>query len=102
MQSVLPLRNGGGIKLTTARYYTPSGRSIQATGIVPDIVMANGEGDDERRRESDLDRHLAGAEASQGKPVAVEDLDIEFPVDEILDVLEKAELFGTTEPEAES
>ncbi len=42
VQSVLPLRNGGGIKLTTARYYTPSGRSIQAEGIEPDVVYEAG------------------------------------------------------------
>ncbi len=39
VQTILPLSNGGAIKLTTARYYTPSGRSIQAEGIVPDIVL---------------------------------------------------------------
>jgi carboxyl-terminal processing protease len=39
VQIVLPLTNGGAIKLTTARYYTPSGRSIQAKGIEPDIVI---------------------------------------------------------------
>ncbi len=39
VQVVLPLTNGGALKLTTARYYTPSGRSIQAKGIEPDIVV---------------------------------------------------------------
>lgn len=39
VQAVLPLTNGGAIKLTTARYYTPSGRSIQAKGIEPDITI---------------------------------------------------------------
>ena len=39
VQTVLPLGNNTGIKLTTARYYTPSGRSIQAKGIVPDILV---------------------------------------------------------------
>ncbi len=39
VQVVLPLTNGGAITLTTARYYTPSGRSIQAKGIEPDIVI---------------------------------------------------------------
>jgi carboxyl-terminal processing protease len=61
VQSVLPLRNGAGIKLTTARYYTPSGRSIQAEGIRPDIVVEPIElvdTEDERIREADLDRHL--------------------------------------------
>ena len=46
VQTVLPLDNGDSVKLTTARYYTPSGRSIQAQGIVPDVVLKaeNGEG----------------------------------------------------------
>ena len=39
VQTVLPLGNYGAMRLTTARYYTPSGRSIQATGIEPDIVV---------------------------------------------------------------
>lgn len=39
VQTILPLSNGGAIKLTTALYYTPSGRSIQADGIVPDIEL---------------------------------------------------------------
>ena len=51
VQSVLPLRDGHAVKLTTARYFTPDGRSIQAEGIVPDVTLANvvvrDEGDDE-------------------------------------------------------
>jgi carboxyl-terminal processing protease len=41
VQSMYNLQNGYGLKLTTARYYTPSGRSIQAKGIVPDIELDN-------------------------------------------------------------
>ncbi len=41
VQTILPLSNGSAVKLTTARYYTPSGRSIQAEGIVPDIKLEN-------------------------------------------------------------
>jgi carboxyl-terminal processing protease len=61
VQSVLPLPNNTAIKLTTARYYTPEGRSIQAKGITPDIVVeesANGATPGMRVREADLDRHL--------------------------------------------
>ena len=60
VQSVVPLPGNSAIKLTTARYYTPDGRSIQAKGIVPDIVVEetpNGSGGT-RIREADLDRHL--------------------------------------------
>lgn len=60
VQSVLPLPGNTAIKLTTARYYTPDGRSIQAKGIVPDIVVeetANGSSG-MQIREADLDRHL--------------------------------------------
>ncbi|KAF4516482.1 hypothetical protein B566_EDAN003229 [Ephemera danica] len=62
VQSVVPLPGKAAIKLTTARYYTPQGRSIQAKGIVPDIVVEetlNGSGSSTRIREADLDRHLS-------------------------------------------
>ena len=62
VQTVLPLPGNSAIKLTTARYYTPEGRSIQAKGIVPDITVeesANGNGSaSPRLREADLERHL--------------------------------------------
>ena len=61
VQSVLPLPGNTAIKLTTARYYTPEGRTIQAKGIVPDIIVeesANGSNGSPRLREADLDRHL--------------------------------------------
>jgi len=62
VQTVLPLGNNTAIKLTTARYYTPNGRSIQAKGIVPDILVEDPStaGIDSifRVRESDLDKHL--------------------------------------------
>lgn len=63
VQSVLNLRNGSGIRLTTSRYYTPSGRSIQAEGIHPDVEISAVqmvENDDQRKREVDLDGHLTG------------------------------------------
>jgi carboxyl-terminal processing protease len=61
VQTVLPLPNNTAVKLTTARYYTPSGRSIQAKGITPDIVVEespNGTEPHNRIREADLERHL--------------------------------------------
>lgn len=61
VQSILPLTGDSALKLTTARYYTPKGRSIQADGIHPDIVipMATVKTDKQRTlHESDLPRHL--------------------------------------------
>jgi len=69
VQTILPLPSGAAIKLTTARYYTPNGRSIQAKGIEPDIIVEetpNGE-TRERVREADLARHLEG-DGREGKP----------------------------------
>jgi carboxyl-terminal processing protease len=94
VQSVLPLRNGGGIKLTTARYYTPSGRSIQAEGIEPDVIYEAGgvaDADNGRSREVDLERHLG-----RDEPVSQESLDSrtrersEIPLEEALAILERA------------
>jgi len=63
VQTIRPLSNDSAVKLTTARYYIPNGRSIQATGIVPDFPLdehANGDGaNGVRTREADLARHLA-------------------------------------------
>ena len=71
VQSVLNLRNGSGIRLTTSRYYTPSGRSIQAEGILPDVEIAKIEvieNDAMKKREADLDRHLS-SEPEKGPEV---------------------------------
>ncbi len=57
VQTIMPLANNTALKLTTARYYTPGGRSIQAKGITPDIVVEE-PGAPARLRESDLVRHL--------------------------------------------
>jgi carboxyl-terminal processing protease len=60
VQTILPLGNNTAIKLTTARYYTPSGRSIQAKGITPDILVEDPASPTTGRlREADLDKHLA-------------------------------------------
>lgn len=99
VQSVLPLRNGAGIKLTTARYYTPSGRSIQAAGIVPDIVISEGTYADEtdlRIREAELEGHL-GADRGGDSPGTDPGGSRDFPLDEVLDVLERAGLLSGAE-----
>lgn len=65
VQTIQELRNGSAVKLTTARYFTPNGRSIQAKGIEPDIVLstlklsANDEKADESYSESDLEGRLS-------------------------------------------
>jgi carboxyl-terminal processing protease len=74
VQSVLPVTRGAAVKLTTARYYTPSGRSIQAEGIEPDIklerVKVSKREQDEIKllKESDLARHLENGNAKKMKP----------------------------------
>ncbi|OGP52146.1 MAG: peptidase S41 [Deltaproteobacteria bacterium RBG_13_43_22] len=70
VQTIIPLEDNSGIKLTTARYFTPSGRSIQAKGITPDILIKGKvlrKGDSPERepkalREKDLERHMEDEE----------------------------------------
>ncbi|MBU1665734.1 MAG: S41 family peptidase [Gammaproteobacteria bacterium] len=68
VQTILPLNNGTAIKLTTARYFTPGGRSIQAKGITPDIpveeatISSAGETAKIEVREADLERHLTNGD----------------------------------------
>ncbi len=58
VQTILPLPNNQAVKLTTALYYTPNGRSIQAKGISPDIVVEDSGGERVLLREADLQHHL--------------------------------------------
>ena len=69
VQVILPLSEDTAIKLTTSRYFTPSGRSSQATGIEPDYVVADTATGDLFRlpREADLQRHLANQQAPNGE-----------------------------------
>jgi len=67
VQTILPLGNNTAIKLTTARYYTPNGQSIQAKGITPDILDESAKDETERLREADLDRHLSNGKPGEAK-----------------------------------
>jgi carboxyl-terminal processing protease len=67
VQTIMPLGNNTAIKLTTARYYTPGGRSIQALGITPDIVVEDPTDTATRVREADLQRHLENGKAEAKK-----------------------------------
>lgn len=107
VQTILPLDDNSALRLTTARYYTPSGRSIQATGIVPDIVMDNvlmtraaggGKSAQQLLREENLPRHFEQKQKSQPSsqsgdgevmPPAAPD---EMPTDEGEEGLKEGEL----------
>ena len=85
VQSVIPLRGGrdGALRLTTQRYYTPAGRSIQATGITPDVAVSyapdDGKGN-KRMRESDLPNSIKNqVEEELNKDVEDTDIKIDYP-----------------------
>jgi len=77
VQTIIPLSDDSGLRLTTARYFTPKGRSIQAKGITPDIVVdrvelpkeSSGKKDSMHLREKDLENHFEG----EGKSESVGD-----------------------------
>lgn len=97
VQSILPLANGDGVKLTTARYYTPKDRSIQAEGIVPDIELPEAEfrrnegGGLRRTTEADLPNHLgntnAAAAIDQGAAGQIEGPGDDYPLTEATHIL---------------
>ena len=99
VQTVIPLGDGRAVKLTTARYFTPNGRSIQAEGIVPDIIVEPAEirllKKRKRVREADLEGHLEQAESTEKK---AEDSDKDITSDnqlyEALNVLKGFQLLG--------
>jgi len=74
VQTIVPLKDGSGLRLTTARYFTPSGRSIQAKGILPDIIVKSSRPEEEKEAvvpklptEKDLERHLIDIEKGAPK-----------------------------------
>jgi len=85
VQTVIPLSDGAGLRLTTSKYYTPKGISIQNTGITPEIVVKleakNGAKEHPVLREKDLERHLkneqeeAGPEGAETAPIEVDEKD---------------------------
>jgi carboxyl-terminal processing protease len=110
VQTVMPLRNGGALRLTTALYYTPSGRSIQAKGIDPDIVVEKvipGSMEEDRHgtraiREEDLKNHMNGGEvepadnkpdSDQGSTIK-EELTRDNQLSRALDVLKSWEILS--------
>jgi len=101
VQTIQELRNGGAVKFTTARYFTPNGRSIQAEGIVPDIILGNMQVTSIRNngvkqiKESDLSGHISnpnGKEKNSKKGKKSEDkmsekLQKDYKIHEALNLL---------------
>ncbi|MEW6433724.1 MAG: S41 family peptidase [Myxococcota bacterium] len=79
VQTVIEMEDGSGLKLTIARYYTPSGRSIQEKGILPDYIVPETEGGQvlkpDQLREKDLKRHFRG----EGEAPAETTLKVSLP-----------------------
>jgi carboxyl-terminal processing protease len=88
VQTILPLDDNSALRLTTARYFTPKGRSIQATGIVPDIIVESAPAPDgkveERRRpgvrEENLPGHLMNPQQTPNSQPETGDKDKEKPI----------------------
>jgi carboxyl-terminal processing protease len=105
VQTIFPLKDGSGLRLTTAKYFTPSGRSIQAKGILPDITIKPSRPEEEKEAvvpkmpaEKDLERHLEiekvvprekekpkKEESKKEEPKKKEDVKEKKPVDQQLD-----------------
>ena len=109
VQTVIPLGDGRAVKLTTARYFTPNGRSIQAEGIVPDIIVEPAEirfyKKRKQVREADLDGHLEQADSKKTKAKdRDEDITDDNQLYEALNVLKGFQLLAkkvSSEPETQ-
>jgi carboxyl-terminal processing protease len=86
VQTIIPMRDGSGLKLTTALYYTPSGVSIQARGIVPDVLVESRtapttvDGDAPDMKESDLPGHLDNGIPTADDAAAIDDFQLRMAV----------------------
>ncbi|NLW05934.1 MAG: S41 family peptidase [Pseudomonadaceae bacterium] len=99
VQTILPLNNDRAIKMTTALYYTPNGRSIQAEGIQPDIEVVNARitllETNQTTKEADLDGHLNNeSKGLKGKKAAASlNTAEDYPLNEALNLLRGLVIF---------
>ncbi len=117
VQTILPLSDGSAVRLTTAKYYTPSGRSIQNTGIAPDIIIRPEAVKEVKNspilRERDLARHLSNeltpdpdridpVPSQEGEDASVDRESLETPVDtqlkKAVDLLKGWQIFKEMDP----
>lgn len=98
VQTILPMNNGSAIKLTTARYFTPAGRSIQAKGIVPDILVEDGSDPSLSLHEADLSKHLSNPTDENAGKKKAEDAAKAAVAKEKLNEKKFAESKGPIEP----
>ena len=101
VQTLLPLGDGRAVKLTTARYFTPKGRSIQAQGIKPDVIIPRVDLQiplqQKRLRESDLEGHLEmHQKLGEKSEIEIEDLNNDNQLKEALNILRGSRLFLTS------
>ncbi|MFU8789684.1 MAG: S41 family peptidase [Methylobacter sp.] len=104
VQTILPTSGGAAVKLTTARYYTPSGRSIQAEGIEPDITLARVKlevletSEFKPVKEADLSHHLENGKGKDAKTEASdknkEELEKDYPLHQALTLLKGISIIG--------
>lgn len=111
VQTVMPLPGNGAMRLTTARYYTPSGRSIQAKGITPDIIVEQSTIESlksKHLREADLKGALDKQTVDKKKKPAndnkkeVEEERVDYQLERALDLLTGLSLFNNTETKTET
>jgi carboxyl-terminal processing protease len=107
VQTIFSLKDGSGLRLTTARYYTPSGRSIQAKGITPDIVVRPLQPEEEKvspitklPMEKDLERHLTDVKKEPpkekekpNKEEVREKKPVDYQLERALELLKSWEIF---------
>lgn len=107
VQTIVPINRRTAVKMTTARYFTPNGRSIQAEGIVPDIELANllltqGEDNGGQLKEADLAGHLANPDDNGDQQGATPDAesdvaaDKDYALSEALNLLKGLSILGPT------
>ncbi|WP_168016660.1 S41 family peptidase [Halomonas salinarum] len=99
VQQIMPLGNDDGLKLTTALYYTPNGRSIQAQGIAPDVEVVRGrlevaDSSARRLREADLSGHLQGSGAGGASADTSQKVRDDYQLGEALNLLKALKVLG--------
>jgi carboxyl-terminal processing protease len=102
VQTVIPLSDGSGLRLTTALYYTPKGRSIQAAGIEPDIIVKLKTKEEAKKhpviREKDLEKHIKNdqtKDVEEEKKIIEEEVPVEISEEEDIQLQRAIDILKT-------
>ncbi|OGX01456.1 MAG: hypothetical protein A3I73_04190 [Omnitrophica bacterium RIFCSPLOWO2_02_FULL_45_16] len=96
VQTVIPLKDSSALKLTTAAYFTPSGKSIMNQGVMPDLIVERYELKDKKKSPSDIFEKIGGENAAkleEKRPKAKEEIERDSQLERAVDLMKALKIY---------